>query len=96
MEKEAKKWRTLAFVITGAGILVIALLGEMGYSQWLLAAPIYFMFVYVYYKYICLRKAAAQEKEEYQERMKQQVDAKVVVKGKKNKKKKDIATDLAE
>ena len=77
MAAEAKKWRNLAIGITGLGILVFAIPWESSTTKFYVAMPLYIMFVYVYYKYICLRKAAAQEKEELEEREKQS-GAKVV------------------
>ena len=60
-EKEAKKWRNLAIIITFVGVLVVALPWDAGVSKVYAAIPIYVMFVYVYYKYIGLRKAVKKE-----------------------------------
>lgn len=58
---EAKKWRNLALFISVLGIILFSLPAIPGKIKLLSAIPIYLVFVYVYYKYICLRKAALSE-----------------------------------
>jgi len=55
---EISKWRWYALAVTVLGIIVYSLPWLSSRSKILLTIPLYAMFVYVYYKYICLKKAA--------------------------------------
>lgn len=55
---EAKKWRKLALIISVLGVILFSLPMIPNKVKLLAAVPIYLVFVYVYYKYICLKKAA--------------------------------------
>ena len=62
VEKEARKWRLLAIIITVVGVVFFALPLELPHSTKIyLAAPLFAMFVFVYYKYIGLREAAKEK-----------------------------------
>jgi len=54
---EAKKWRNLALAITILGIIIFSLPWIPGKVKFLSAIPLYIIFVYVYYKYICLKRS---------------------------------------
>jgi len=55
----AKKWRRLALVVTAAGIIIFSLPMIPDRFKYMLAIPLYAVFVYVYYKYLCLKKDIA-------------------------------------
>jgi len=58
---ESKKWRNLALAITILGIIVFSLPWIPGKIKFLSAVPLYIIFVYVYYRYICLKKGAVSD-----------------------------------
>jgi L-asparagine transporter-like permease len=72
MDKEAKKWRNLAILITIVGIIVFTFNWETNSTKFYVGIPLYMMFVYVYYKYICLRKAARENSEEVAKNLQEQ------------------------
>lgn len=53
---ELARWRWIAFAVTLLGILVITLPWIPYKFKLMLAIPVYISFVFVYYKYICLKK----------------------------------------
>lgn len=53
-----KKWRNLALAVTVLGIIVFLLPWIPSKIKFLSAVPLYIIFVYVYYRYICLKKRA--------------------------------------
>jgi hypothetical protein len=55
---EITKWRWYALAVTVLGIILYAMPWLPDKVKFLLAIPLYALFVYVYYKYICLKKAA--------------------------------------
>jgi hypothetical protein len=55
---EMAKWRWYALGITVLGIIVYALPWLPDKIKFLLAIPLYASFVYVYYRYICLKKGS--------------------------------------
>ncbi|MDF9409337.1 MAG: hypothetical protein A4E52_00316 [Pelotomaculum sp. PtaB.Bin013] len=56
---EIKKWRNLALAVTVLGIIVFSLPWIPSKLKFFSAVPLYIIFVYVYYRYICLKKRAA-------------------------------------
>lgn len=70
---EITKWRWYALGVTVLGIIVYAIPWEPPKIRYFLFIPLYAVFVYVYYKYICLKKgsqAAASPKEDSPDRKK--------------------------
>ena len=57
-EREAAKWRKLALGITIVGVILVAIPWEPLKLKLFTLIPLYLMFVYVYYKYFCLRREA--------------------------------------
>lgn len=55
---EIKRWRMYALVVTVLGIILYSLPWISSMYKIALTIPLYAMFVYVYYKYISLKKAA--------------------------------------
>jgi hypothetical protein len=57
---EMAKWRWYALAVTVLGIIVYAIPDYLlpDKIKFLLAIPLYAVFVYVYYRYICLKKGA--------------------------------------
>ena len=53
---EMAKWRWYALGVTVLGVIVYALPWLPDKTKFLLAIPLYALFVYVYYRYICLKK----------------------------------------
>lgn len=60
---EVKKWRNLALLITVLGVILISLPMLPGKVKFYAAIPLYIMFVYTYYQYICLKKKGKQKGE---------------------------------
>jgi len=56
-KKETIRWRNLALGITVVGLLVVAIPWEPAKLKIYAALPLYAMFVYVYYRYLCLKRA---------------------------------------
>ncbi|OPX84302.1 MAG: hypothetical protein A4E53_04078 [Pelotomaculum sp. PtaB.Bin104] len=54
-----KKWRWLAMVVTLAGLIIFSLPVIPSKIKFMLAIPLYSAFVYVYYRYICVKKSLA-------------------------------------
>ncbi|MDD3653645.1 MAG: hypothetical protein PHO01_05600 [Desulfotomaculaceae bacterium] len=67
---QAQKWRWLALAVTVGGIIVFSLPWIPSDIKFLLALPLYAAFVYVYYKYLCLKKSMVSEKEQHVEQKK--------------------------
>jgi hypothetical protein len=70
---EITRWRWYALAVTLLGIILYAMPWLPDKTKFLLAIPLYILFVYVYYKYICFKKAAqalASPKEDSPERQK--------------------------
>jgi len=55
---EIKKWRNLALAVSVLGIILFSLPWIPSKIKFLSAVPLYIIFVYVYYQYICLKKRA--------------------------------------
>lgn len=55
---EMTKWRWYALAVTILGIIVYSMPWLPDRIKFLLAIPLYALFVYVYYRYICLKKGA--------------------------------------
>lgn len=55
---EMAKWRWYALAVTVLGIIVYAMPWLPDKTKFLLAIPLYALFVFVYYRYICLKKGA--------------------------------------
>lgn len=62
--EQAKKWRWLALAVTVGGIIVFSLPWIPTKFKYLLALPLYAAFVYVYYKYICIKKSMVSEQDQ--------------------------------
>lgn len=70
---EIKKWRWYVLLVTVLGIILYALPWISSRYKVALTVPLYAMFVYVYYKYMSLRKevkAAAAAEEDNPDRQK--------------------------
>ena len=61
---EITRWRWYALAVTVLGVIVYAMPWLPDKTKFLLAIPLYALFVYVYYKYICLKKATSSPKED--------------------------------
>ena len=55
---ELKRWRWYAIFVTVLGILLFAVPWITNRNKIALVIPLYAMFVYVYYRYLTLKKAA--------------------------------------
>lgn len=55
---EMARWRWYALGVTLLGIIIYALPWIPSKIKFFLTIPLYAVFVYVYYKYLCLKKAA--------------------------------------
>lgn len=55
---EMARWRWYALAITLLGIIIFSLPWIPSKIKFFLTIPLYAVFVYVYYRYICLKKAA--------------------------------------
>ena len=70
---EISRWRWYALGVTILGVIVYAMPWLPDKVKFLLAIPLYALFVYVYYRYICLKKATqalASPKEDSPDRQK--------------------------
>lgn len=56
---EIKKWRYLALAVTVLGVIIFSIPWIPSKMKFFSAVPLYIIFVYVYYQYICLKKRAA-------------------------------------
>lgn len=55
---EMSRWRWYAMAVTVLGIIIYSLPWLSSRTKILLTIPLYALFVYVYYNYICLKKKA--------------------------------------
>ena len=55
---ELTKWRWYALAVTLLGIVLYAVPWIPSRYKFILTVPLYAMFVYVYYKYMCVKKEA--------------------------------------
>lgn len=55
---EMAKWRWYALAVTVLGIILFSLPWIPTRYKYFLTIPLYAMFVYVYYKYMCIKKEA--------------------------------------
>jgi hypothetical protein len=53
---ELARWRWITLAVTVLGILLITLPWIPNKFKIMLAIPVYISFVFVYYKYLCLKK----------------------------------------
>ncbi len=53
---ELTRWRWITLAVTVLGVLIIAVPWLPNNFKFMLAIPVYLIFVFVYYKYICLKK----------------------------------------
>ena len=53
---EAAKWRRLIWVVTVPGVVLFSLPWIPSKYKFMLAIPLYAMFVFVFYKYLCVKK----------------------------------------
>lgn len=59
MKAELVKWRRLVLLVTVPGVALFSLPWIPGKYKIMLALPLYAMFVYVFYKYLCVKREAA-------------------------------------
>lgn len=60
---ELKKWRWLALAVSLVGIVFISLPVIPNQTKFFLAIPLYVIFVYVYYQYLCIKKRMASKEQ---------------------------------
>ena len=89
---EMAKWRWYALAVTVLGIIVYAMPWLPDKTKFLLAIPLYALFVYVYYRYICLKKGAQAASSENDDNP---VDQKTLTDQNLNKKSKDKGKSAA-
>ncbi|HPZ43379.1 MAG TPA: hypothetical protein PL078_05190 [Bacillota bacterium] len=56
---ELVKWRRLVLLATVSGVAIFSLPWISGRYKIMLALPLYAMFVYVFYKYLCVKREAS-------------------------------------
>jgi hypothetical protein len=59
VKAELVKWRRLVLLVTVPGVALFSLPWIPGKYKIMLALPLYAMFVYVFYKYLCVKREAA-------------------------------------